>query len=312
MDFCESRYSELLEYQLFARAVEEQCKVSYIADESNENKPYRTYVMRTKNDGMTSKIVQNPSDPDATYREKNGDHRGYAANVLEASNGKDSVVYEYDYDVNTTSDNELGARTLERLGEQNAEDKVSVTVDGAFAGDAIEETAAKNNIELIHTNLTGKSTSECHADHILNKDRTAVDECAGGQMPVRNWIGKDGALNAAMNPEVCRNCPYYKECHPRENKTTTVLTLTEKQIRRAVEARFRDTEEFAAESRFRNGVETLPSVLRRRYRVDEMPVRGLKRTKFRFGLAIGSLNFMKLLKFMKGGGSAPKMQPCYS
>ncbi|MBR2257705.1 MAG: transposase, partial [Blautia sp.] len=88
--------------------------------------------------------------------------------------------------------------------------------------------------------------------------------------------------------------------------------LTEKQIRRAVEARFRDTEEFSAESKFRNGVETLPSVLRRRYRVDEMPVRGLKRTKFRFGLSIGGLNFMKLLKFMKGRGSAPKMQPCYS
>ena len=312
MDFCENRYSEVLEYQLFARTVEEQCKVNYIADESNENKPCRTYVLRTKNDGMTSKIVQNPSDPDATYREKNGDHRGYAANVLEASNGTDSVVYEYDYDVNTTSDNELGARTLERLGEQKAEDKVSVTVDGSFAGDAIEETAAKNNIELIHTNLTGKSTSECHADHILNEDRTAISACAGGQIPVRNWIGKNGALNAVLNPEVCRNCPFYKECHPRENKTTAVLTLTEKQIRRAVEARFRDTEEFAAESRFRNGVETLPSVLRRRYRVDEMPVRGLKRTKFRFGLAIGSLNFMKLLKFMKGGGSAPKMQPCYS
>ena len=101
------------------------------------------------------------------------------------------------------------------------------TVDGLFAGDAIEETAAKNNIDLIHMNLIGKSTSECHADHILNEDRTAITACAGGKIPVRNWIGKNDALNAAMNPEFCGNYPYYKEYHPCENKTTAVLILTE-------------------------------------------------------------------------------------
>ena len=258
---------------------------------------------------MNSQILQNPSDPDATYREKNGDHRGYVGNVLEASGENGSIVYEYDYDVNTTSDNELGARTLEKLGQQEPEAKVSVTADGAFAGDAIEEIAKANNIELIHTNLTGKSTSACHADHILNEDRTAVLECAGGQIPIRTRPGKNGSLNATMNLEVCKSCPLYEECHPRKNKATAVLNLSEKQIRRAIEARSRNSEEFSRASKFRNGVETIPSILRRRYRVDEMPVRGLKRTKFRFGLAIGGLNFIKLWKYLKGGGTALQMQP---
>ena len=43
-----------------------------------------------------------------------------------------------------------------------------------------------------------------------------------------------------------------------------------------------------------------------------MPVRGLKRTKFRFGLAVGGLNFIKLQKFMKDKERTSKMQPCYS
>ena len=35
--------------------------------------------LKTKEDGMGSDIIQNPADPDATYREKAGkQHRGYA------------------------------------------------------------------------------------------------------------------------------------------------------------------------------------------------------------------------------------------
>ena len=120
----------------------------------------------------------------------------------------------------------------------------------------------------------------------------------------------DGSFSAKMNLDACKGCPRYEECHPRENKTTAVLKLTKKQIIRAVEARNRGTELFSAESRYRNGVETIPSILRRRYRVDEMPVRGLSRTRFRFGIAIGGLNFMKLWSFIKKGDSAPKMASC--
>ena len=308
MDFSKNDYTGLSEFSLFERAVKEQCKESYMTDD--EDRPYVVYVLRTKGDGMNSSILQNPSDPDATYREKEGNHRGYVANVVEASNGDDSVVIEYTYDVNTASDNDLGAKTLTDLGEQDPEAHVTVAVDGAFAGNAIEKAAQENNIELIHTNLTGKATSTCHADHTLNADQTAIEKCAGGQTPIKTSTGKDGALNATMDINICRACPFFNECHPRENKTTAVLRLTKKQIRRAIEVRSRGSAEFTKNSNFRNGVETIPSTLRRRYRIDEMPVRGLRRTRFRFGLSIGGLNFMKMWKFVKNGVSAPKNQLC--
>ena len=52
--------------------------------------------------------------------------------------------------------------------------------------------------------------------------------------------------------------------------------------------------------RIRNGVETIPSVLRRKYRVDEMPVRGKLKAKVFFGFKMLALNFTKLLLHERG------------
>ena len=43
------------------------------------------------------------------------------------------------------------------------------------------------------------------------------------------------------------------------------------------------TEKYKELSRIRNGVETIPSILWRKYQIDHMPVRGLLPTKLRFG-----------------------------
>lgn len=57
---------------------------------------------------------------------------------------------------------------------------------------------------------------------------------------------------------------------------------------------YRSTKEFKDFSRFRNGVETIPSILRRCCRVDRMPVRGKNRTAFFFGCMIAAINVRKL------------------
>ena len=50
---------------------------------------------------MDSQILQNPSDPDATYREKAGrQNRGYVANVVESVGDNGSIVTDYQYDKN--------------------------------------------------------------------------------------------------------------------------------------------------------------------------------------------------------------------
>ncbi len=59
---CESDYNDSIEYDLFVRCLSEQTIV--------ENEKRR---LRTKEDGgMKSSMMQNPSDPEATFRNKAG------------------------------------------------------------------------------------------------------------------------------------------------------------------------------------------------------------------------------------------------
>lgn len=88
-------------------------------------------------DGMNSSVLQNPSDPDATYRIKAGkQHRGYAANVTEAADANGSVIMDYQYDVNTGSDSSFIKESIENAGIFGK--TVAVIADGAYSGEDIQ------------------------------------------------------------------------------------------------------------------------------------------------------------------------------
>lgn len=71
---CGSRYDDFSEYQLMLRVIGEQ------TDKDKDG----NLVLKHKQAGMDSKILQNPADPDATFRSKAGkENRGYIANVVE-------------------------------------------------------------------------------------------------------------------------------------------------------------------------------------------------------------------------------------
>ena len=54
-------------------------------------------------------------------------------------------------------------------------------------------------------------------------------------------------------------------------------------------------EEYKLFARLRNGVETIPSILKNVYNVNRMSVRGKIHCKFFFGSKVAALNFRKLL-----------------
>ncbi|WP_242622807.1 transposase [Lachnoclostridium sp. Marseille-P6806] len=76
---CMAEYSDTADYQFLERAINEQTK----KDDDGKNIP------KDKGDGLNSTALQNPSDPDATYRIKaNQEYRGDAANLTEAVDAK--------------------------------------------------------------------------------------------------------------------------------------------------------------------------------------------------------------------------------
>lgn len=80
-------------------------------------------------------------------------------------------------------------------------------------------------------------------------------------------------------------------------KTRVRKELSWKSVGRAEQLQYMKTENFSEYAGFRNGVETIPALLRRRYHVDKIPVNGKKRTRLFFGFKIAALDFQKLLDY---------------
>ena len=104
--------------------------------------------LKTKEDGsMGSQILQNPSDPDATYREKSGkQNRGYTANVVETVGDNSSIVTDYQYAKNTHSDSQFLKETVDAM-EKTEEPTVLIT-DGAYSGRDNTDAAAEKTLTL--------------------------------------------------------------------------------------------------------------------------------------------------------------------
>ena len=251
---------------------------------------------------MDSNILQSPADPDATYREKVGkSHRGYVANVEESIGGNGSAVTDYQLETNNTSDSAMLKEKLNSMEKQ--ENPVIEITDGAFAGEENTILAAKKNVTLITTDLPGKDVPPVMGSFVLNGEETRVLKCPMGHTPVSSaYIRQTGTCTASFNRECCAGCPYRGECNAKIFKRVAKIRVTGKQVRRALLQKKMQTDEYKLFARLRNGVETIPSILKNVYHVNKMSVRGKIRCKFFFGCKVAALNFKKLLGFLRGTG----------
>ncbi len=255
--------------------------------------------LRTKEEGLSG-LIQNPYDPEATYRKKAGKgHIGYTANIIEDvsvnEDGKaeGSIITDYQVEQNTYSDSQFMKDEISRLGKQDEE--VTIITDGAYGSKEAQELAALNNIHHVPTDLTGRDVNEFLAAFKMSEDGTRVLECPNGEAPKAcNYNKNTGACRASFYASKCSGCPYRDKCRPKFHKRTTVLMISKGQIARAVKQAEMQTSEYKKYGRIRNGVESIPSMLRRFCHVDDMPIRGRLRIKQRFSFMIGAVNFRKL------------------
>lgn len=284
---------DVTEYQLLVRCLSEQT----VMEESKRR-------LRTKEDGgLHSGILQNPSDPDATFRTKAGKmYRGYVANLEETVDQNGSVVTDYQFEPNNYSDSQFLKEHLQK--QERQEGQVTLVTDGAYAGKENRDLAGEKNIRLVTTELSGRPVNNILADFVFNEDGTRVLRCPAGYEPKScGYTGISGQqCRVSFERECCANCPHKTECKAKIHKRVSSVTVSIKAAMRAREQRYMQEDEFKNLSRIRNGVETVPSLLRRRYGVDRMAVRGKQKGKFFFGSKIGALNFRKLFTFRKGLG----------
>ena len=267
-------------------------------------------VIPKENQEISAESMQNPSDPDATYRKKAGEgYQGYTANIVETvgENG-DSLITDVSFEVNTHSDSAFCKEYMESRPEE-AEPETMVA-DGAYSGEENQELARKKKVKLITTGLTGAAPEGIFAKFEMSEDGQNVLKCPAGYVPDKvSYSENSGTCRVVMGKDCCKNCPHRNECRAKEQRKGFVVRVSRTKVERAKYMMKFSDEAIQAFAKIRNAVEGIPSVLRRRYRIDEIPVFGYIRMKMFVRLKMAAYNFGKLLRYSRRSEASCAQNP---
>lgn len=271
--------------QLLSRMLEEQT----VADEKGNLtlKPGRE---------VPASAMQSPKDPTATYRKKAGrKHTGYVTNFVETFDGQNALITDYDLQPNSYSDPQFAFDVLEETDEQ--EETGTILTDGAFGSQEIRDMAKEKNINFLTSGLLStRFLHEHDEDFVLDETGEKILECPAGHVPASvTYNENDNKISAKFPLETCEACPLQEACRVKFQKKSTVVQITRTAVETAKQQKMLKTSEHQELVKQRNGVEGIPSLLRRKFHVDAIPVRGLVRLKTWVGFKFGAINVKRLV-----------------
>jgi len=152
--------------------------------EIRKAKEFKLLSRMLKEQKRTSKHIspdslQNPTDPDATYRKKGKNkHIGYTANIIEKFDDNNRMIEGYDLQKNTYSDQKFAQEAIEKLED------TTLLIDGAYFSEEINNKARARGIKMIPTNLVGGGkNNNCDKFEIDEKEHL-VKKCPSGHKPI--------------------------------------------------------------------------------------------------------------------------------
>jgi len=203
------------------------------------------------------------------------------------------MIEGYDLQKNTYSDQKFAKDTIKRLDEDT-----TALVDGAYFSEEINNRAKAKGIKMVPTNLTGGGkNNNCDKFEIDEKEHL-VKKCPSGHKPITSKF-KEGSYRAHLDKKHCNDCPLRKDCPVIEQKKSYFLKVSEKTLHRSQLITRMGTSEYQELASKRAGIEGIPSVLRRKYKIDHLPVRGLVRVKVYLGFKLSAINCKRLKRVNK-------------
>lgn len=254
---------------------------------------------------LSAKNLQNPSEPDATYRKKGKkDSIGYALNFVEARDEKKNLglILHHEQQQNSISDVEFGNNTLEA---PVAEKVKYIANDGGYFSSANIEKANSKGIKMSFSALTGKKevgiSGICKFE--IDEDIQRIVKCPAGHRPKQTKYNEGNQTYSAKFPkDLCEKCPMAAQCPIKRSSRYNQIQFTRKKYITDLSRCEIGTEEHIRLSRFRAGVEGVPSVLRRMYNIDRIPVRGLNRSRIWVDAKIMAYNFRAFYAYCRRSG----------
>lgn len=228
---------------------------------------------------LSSRILQNPSDPDATFRNKGGEnHIGDSLNLVEVHDPEKGIgiIMHADLKENTHSDAQFGVDFVK--DHPLANEIETLAVDGAYYRQETVKHADEKDLEINFSQMTGRSVS----DDYIGVDQFEIDpetqeiiRCPQGYEPTFSIHDSEKeTYTAKFYKEHCQECPLLEQCQVKEQKKAYHISFSENKRRTdQTRAKF-GTERHQELSNYRAGVEGVPSVLKRAYQLEHLPVRG--------------------------------------
>jgi hypothetical protein len=259
------------------RCLEEQCDVS----------EDRTHVaVKAKTGGA---VMQNPSDPDATYDGNKGS--GYQVQCSETCSPENDVQLTVGAQVETAvcHDSHAVVPMLDDL-EDRGHQPESLLADTAYGSDDNVTAADERGTELVSPTTGVPAELDDDVD-CLGPDDVKTDAdgriiaCPAGHPPTDSFIDDQGRARAVMDGPTCAACAFQKECpmqrHVIKNQgehntkgPRPVITIDLKQQRRHARRRVERTEPFKQQYRKRSGHESSFAGMKRRCGLGRLRTRG--------------------------------------
>ena len=243
--------------------------------------------------------LQNPSDPNATYRFKYGNNHGYAANMVEAVNDGKPMIVDWEVDTNITSDAKFIENYINKKIENNDTTEITEVVDGAYFSEELDKKAKEANIKLHPTELIGRKPKESNlSEFVIDEETHLVLECPNGNIPLEtNYDEEKQVIKAKFEKKSCENCPNREKCPLNFNQKKVNIFKVE--LSKLTNSKLRNeqkTEQYQKISNMRAGIEGLPSLFRRKYNIDNRGSKGLLRLKIEFSTGVIAINIKRACK----------------
>jgi hypothetical protein len=243
-------------------------------------------------------VMQNPSDPDATYDGHKGP--GYQVQIAETCNLENDVQIITCTIPQTAveSDTAAAGEVLDTLDESGLLPQ-ELFADTHYCSDENIQDAADRGVELVGPVPCG-SLIDKNVD-CLNIDDFDIDEqteevvcCPAGHKPVSSEHDREtGKTKTIMPSSACSQCEFRNECPVEKCRDGYCLHHTAKQRRLASRRREENTDAFRQRYRIRGGIEGTNSGLKRRTGLGRLRVRGSPRVFHAIYLKIAGWNILR-------------------
>ena len=270
-------------YQAMERLFHEQCEV-------HEERV-------TVKDKTGSSVMQNPSDPDASYDGHKGP--GYQVQIAETCSPDNEVQW-----ITCALPQTAAARDEEAVGpvlqDLQASDLLpeQMLADTSYNSDANVQQAESYGVELVGpvpgAEPNARADDLSLDDFVIDERTEPVTCCPDGQTPVTSIPDSaTGRTRTTMPASACARCAYRNQCPVEPAADGYRLEHTAAQRRVAGRRREQATEVFRQRYRRRSGIESTNSGLKRRTGLGRLRVRGRPRVFQALYLKIAGWNILR-------------------